>query len=214
MKIFSTFICFLILGCSSQKVPQNHISAGYQIDEKLLEEIQFNSTAARSPASFAATKITSAKRVYFKTLYQQYLAFTKLSDRPSQIKHCPAFHMDFLETSEFSELISARKTQQKVVAIEKELRELCDKAVSANYYRFENLVNYHVGKKSFHQDPRSIFSLLKISVFENMFELKLHHGVALSHPHLLELTKTFWFSSYLDHHRVNRSALSLRDGGR
>lgn len=208
MKILSSLFCLFIVSCSSSKVLENQVN--YQIDEKLLEEIQGQMRKNRTPASLTEELTPSTKRVYFKTLYEQYLTYTKISHAPRNIKYCPAFHLDFLEAQETIGVLPSNKDEARVARIEKELGELCDKGVSANYYRFENLVSYHTSKKAFHQNPMSIFSLLKIPVFQNMYELKTTHGVAANHPRLVELTGTYWFTSYLEKIKVSETSLVRR----
>ncbi|HLT22902.1 MAG TPA: hypothetical protein VKZ84_05650 [Bacteriovoracaceae bacterium] len=208
MKIISSLFLMFIVGCSSQKVLQNHVS--YQVDEDLLRNIQTKGSWSRTPASAVDVEKLSAKRVYFKTLFEQYLTFSELSQTTKKIDHCPAFHSDFLEARPLEGVISQRRSDHIIASMEQELVELCDRGVSANYYRFENLVNYHVHKRSFHQDPTSIFSLLKIPVFQNMYEFKTSHGLVVRHPQLMELTRTYWFSSYLDQYKVNETALVRR----
>lgn len=204
MKIFSSLFLMLIVGCSSQKVLQNHVS--YQVDKDLLQKIQAQGNWSRTPASSVMEmENLSTKRVYFKTLFEQYLTFTS-----NKIEHCPAFHLDFLEARPLEGFVAHKRADQIVASMEEELLELCEKGVSSNYYRFENLVNYHVKKRSFHQDPTSIFSLLKIPVFQNMYELKTSHGVVINHPQLMELTHTYWFATYLDQYKISETALVRR----
>lgn len=208
MKIFSSLFCLVIVSCSSAKVLEN--PGRYQIDRKLVEEVQLQVEVRRAPAALAKEVHPSTKRVYFKTLYQQYLTYSQLSQLPRQIKHCPAFHSDFLETQAITTSITLRVAKKEISFLQRELSELCDKGVSAQYYRFENLVNYHVNKKSFHQDPMSIFSLLKIPVFHHMYELKTTYGIAAEFPQLVQLTQTYWFASYLEHYKIKETSLVRR----
>lgn len=207
MKFFSLLICFSIIGCSSQKVLEKRPQ--YAIDEGLLHKLQEESFRMRTPASVNLTEV-SPKRVYFQTLYQQYLAFTKLSQTPRTITHCPAFHTDFIEAQEVEVMVTSHKAQARALETQKELIELCDKGVTANYYKFENLVQYHAHKKAFHQNPASIFSLLKIPVFQNMYELKLTHGLMVSHTPIMDLTKAHWFTSYLEEFKMEETMIVKR----
>lgn len=209
MRIWSSLFCFIIVSCSSLKVPQNRPQ--YAIDESLLQEVQKKSGLTRTPASVSLMESgLSTKRIYFKTLYEQYLTYTQLSQVPSQIHHCPAFHNDFIETQSPKVVSNSARAHHKITQIEKELTELCDKGVTANYYKFENLIQYHVNKKSFHQNPASIFSLLKIPIFENMYELKSSHGLMVFHPELIEISKTHWFTSYLSEFKMEETMIVQR----
>lgn len=207
MKVLSTIFCLLIVGCSSQKVLQNQ--AHFQVDEALLQKLQAETLLVRAPASLE-DKAYSPRRIYFKSLYEQYLTYTKLAQAPESIEHCPAFHQDFLEAKRMDGPMVSRHLKQKIKETEAELTQLCDKGVSANYYKFENLITYHVNKKAFHQNPASIFSLLKIPVFQNMYELKTTYGIETNHPQLIQITSVNWFSLYLDHHKIREMSLVRR----
>lgn len=210
MKVLSTLFCLFIVSCSSQKVLQNQ--AYLEVDEGLLQKLQSEALLVRSPASLKALedKEYSPRRIYFKALYEQYLTYTQLAQTPEAIEHCPAFHQDFLEAKRMDGPLISRHLKQKVRETEAELVELCEKGVSANYYKFENLITYHVKKKAFHQNPASIFSLLKIPVFQNMYELKTAYGVDINHSQLIEVTSVNWFTSYLDHHKIRETSLVRR----
>lgn len=207
MKVLSTLFCLFIVSCSSPKVLQKQ--ARFQVDEDLLQKLQSQAQLVRVPASLEDSEY-SPRRIYFKALYEQYLTYSKLAQTSDAIEHCPAFHQDFLEAKRMDRPVISRHLKQKVKETEAELAELCDKGVSANYYKFENLITYHVKKKSFHQNPASIFSLLKIPVFQNMYELKTNYGIEIEHPQLIQVTSVNWFTSYLNHHKMRETSLVRR----
>lgn len=211
MKIFSSLFLLFITACSSTKPLEHH--AQISIDENLLLQIQKEKNWGRAPASvnLVEEKI-SPKRVYFRTLYGQYLTFQKLAGAHPAITSCPAFHQDFIAVKPMQlETTSHVSASVRIHETEQEIHELCDKGASSNYYKFENLVTYHTSNEKFHLTPKSFFALIKIPVFGNMYELKMKSNIQPSTSEVTSLSRTQWFSVYLEKHKRDDKIISLRN---
>ncbi len=211
MKIFSSLFLLVITACSSTK-PLEH-QAQINIDENLLLQIQKERSWGRAPASvnLVEEKI-SPKRVYFRALYGQYLTFLKLTGTDSAAQSCPAFHQDFIAVRPMElEVASHISASGRLHETEQEIRELCEKGASSNYYKFENLVTYHTSNEKFHLTPKSFFALIKIPVFGNMYELKMKNNVQPAPSELTTLSRTQWFSTYLEKQKRDDKMISLRN---
>lgn len=212
MKIFSVLFLIIISGCSTNR-PFQVTATTVEVDENLLQEIQQQSRRGRVPASINTSEPQiTAKRVYFRSLYGQFLTYQKLSGKTTGPEHCPAFHHDFISMTPQTEMMNTKiATTHGLVETEKEIKELCEKGISANYYRFENLVTYHTNKEAFHLTPKSFFALMKIPVFKNMYELRVKNNIQSTPTELTNLTRTHWFSAYLERQQKDEKVISLRN---
>lgn len=211
MKIFSSLFLLIITACSTTK-PLEH-QAQVSIDENLLLQIQKEKSWGRAPASvnLVEEKI-SPKRVYFRTLFGQFLTFQKLAGTQVMLASCPAFHQDFIATKPTElEAMTRISASDRMHETEQEVRELCDKGASSNYYKFENLVTYHRDNEKFHLTPKSFFALMKIPVFANMYELKMKSNIQSAPSELTTLSRTQWFSVYLERQKRDDKVISLRN---
>lgn len=190
----------------------------------LLQKVQM--TSSRAPASLD-DELTqkSPRRVYFSALYHQYLTLGQHLGKKTDIKSCPQFHHDKLETDSsllpkvsftqstdvdsegkdyfpelaFNKDFSLRDYHKTVKA---EIQILCEDGDSDNYYKFDNLVTHYSTKKSFHQDPKAMASVLKIPVFANFYLVKMLEipGLQYTSPEekrFIQLTQTHWFENYV-----------------
>lgn len=190
----------------------------------LLQKVQM--TSSRAPASLEdELSQKSPRRVYFSALYHQYLTLGKHLGKKTDIKSCPQFHHDKLETDS-SLLPKVTFTQSTDVdaegkdyfpelafnkdfslrdyhkTVKTEIEILCEDGDSDNYYKFDNLVTHYSHKKSFHQDPKAMASVLKIPVFANFYLVKMLEipGLKLTSPEekrFILLTQTHWFENYV-----------------
>ncbi len=149
----------------------------------LLQKVQM--MGSRMPASMSVEDVEemSPRRVYFSTLYHQYLTLGKHLGKKSEMRFCPQFHHDKVQTDAsmipkvsfypanhvdsegkdyFPELAFNRTFSLKDYhqVIEGELATLCEEGVSDNYYKFDNLVTHYAHKASFHQDPKAMAAVL------------------------------------------------------
>lgn len=190
----------------------------------LLQKVQMISS--RAPASLEdELSQKSSRRVYFSALYHQYLTIGKHLNKKTDIKSCPQFHHDKRETDSslvpkvtfkastdvnsegkdyfpelaFNKDFSLRDYHKMVKA---EIEILCEDGDSDNYYKFDNLVTHYSHKKSFHQDPKAMASVLKIPVFANFYLVKMLEipGMKFTSPEekrFILLTQTHWFENYV-----------------
>lgn len=200
----------------------------------LLKKVQNNTN--RAPASFDEESLSekSPRRVYFSALYHQYLTLGHFLGKTTEIKSCPQFHHDKIETDSslvpkvslyqsknvddegkdfFPELAFGKDYQLSDyhVVIKGELSELCETGISDNFYKFDNLITHYAHKKSFHQDPTAMSAVLKIPVFANFYLVKMLEvpGINLTSPEekrFIRLTRTHWFESYVtEAHQMRNS---------
>jgi hypothetical protein len=213
------------IGCAHQSTPENYVALPFA--SELLENIQ--KTTGRMPASveFEVSEEKSPRRVYFSSLYHQYLTLGQLLKVDSTIESCPAFHHDKIETDGFRtpEISKSKVTQvpndEKAFfpelafskrfslkdhhqTIREELNILCDEGLSDNYYKFDNLVTHYANKKSFHMKPEAMESVLKIPVFANYYLVKMLQkqeiGFQFNNPdekRFIKMTNTNWFETYV-----------------
>jgi hypothetical protein len=190
----------------------------------LVQKVQLSSN--RAPASVKdELSQKSPRRVYFSALYHQYLTLGKHLSKKTDIKSCPQFHHDKLETDSsllprvsftpssdvdsegkdffpelaFNEDFSLRDYHKTVKA---EIETLCEDGESDNYYKFDNLVTHYSTKQSFHQDTKAMASVLKIPVFANFYLVKMLEipGLKFTSPEekrFIKLTQTHWFENYV-----------------
>lgn len=207
----------------------SHLNEGPKVVQfpyaaELLQKVQMG--AARTPASLDVELIRkSPRRVYFSALYHQYLTFGQYLNKKTEIKSCPQFHHDKVETdvslvpkvslypstdvepdgrNYFPELVFDKnfslRDYHKV--IKSEIVVLCEQGDSDNFYKFDNLITHYSHKKSFHQDPKAMGSVLKIPVFANFYLVKMLEipGLKLTAPsekEFIQLTQTEWFENYV-----------------
>lgn len=217
-------LSFLLVGCSH--VPKHEKVVQFPYAAELVEKIQLSS--GRTPASveLSVEEDKSTRRVYFSSLYHQYLALGTQVEEKTEIAFCPQFHHDKVDADRyaipalslyrpahvlkegkafFPELaFSGGVTLKDYLAdLRSEIEVLCEEGVSDNFYKFDNLVTHYAHDKSFHRKPKAMESVLKIPVFANFYLIKMmstQHGVAFIHPEeakFIELTQTFWFRDYV-----------------
>lgn len=222
MKKSAILALFLMIGCSHV---ETHKTVNFPFAPELLEKIQKN---ARMPASFTTEEVEgkSARRVYFSALYHQYLTMGQHLEKSREIKSCPAFHHDKVETDasvvpRFSLYKSHKVTSDEreffpetafnrdfsledhYAEMETEVSILCEDGVSDNYYKFDNLITHYAGQATFHSRPDSMKSVLKIPVFANYYLLQMFqapHQMGIAHPEekrVIEMTRTHWFEKYV-----------------
>jgi hypothetical protein len=192
---------------------------------ELLQKVQRDIN--RAPASMDLDDLSdkSPRRVYFSALYHQYLTLGQHLGKMSDVNSCPQFHHDKIETDSglvpkvslyqtsnidetgkdfFPELAFnnefSLRDYHKV--LKKELKVLCEDGVSDNFYKFDNLVTHYAHKKSFHQNPNAMVSVLKIPVFANFYLVKMLETPGLNIPsaeekRFIKLTNTQWFENYV-----------------
>ena len=224
-----------LIGCAHIAPTEKYVSLPFAAE--LLENIQ--KSTGRQPASieFEVTEEKSARRVYFSSLYHQYLTLGQLLKVDSSIASCPAFHHDKVETDSVTTPEISKTKISKISASEKpyfpelafnkkfslkdhhesirvELDVLCDEGISDNYYKFDNLVTHYANKKSFHLKPEAMASVLKIPVFANYYLVKMLQkqeiGFQFHHPdekRFIKMTNTTWFETYVSEASKYRNSL-------
>lgn len=192
---------------------------------ELLQKVQ--TKVSRMPASMEMEDLneTSPRRIYFSALYQQYLTLGQHLGKTADMKFCPQFHHDKIQTD--SSLVPKVSLYQSThidsdgkdyfpelafnqdfslrdyhLVIKSELETLCEEGVSDNFYKFDNLVTHYSHKKSFHQNPKAMASVLKIPVFANFYLVKMlaTPGMNFTSPEekqFIRLTQTHWFENYV-----------------
>jgi hypothetical protein len=206
---------------------------------ELLATIQ-ERNSNRLPASIEleAREDKSTRRIYFSSLYYQYLTFGSYLEKTRDLNYCPQFHHDKLEVEGwqvpevsayrathiqpegkdfFPELVfhqdfSIRDYHEQ---IRDEIVTLCEEGLSDNFYKFDNLVTHHAPRSSFHFQPEAMKSLLKIPIFANFYLIKMmeksqHHSGHRDEKLFIEVTRTHWFDSYISTASKKRSHF-LRD---
>lgn len=202
-------------------------TAQFPYAPELLQSVQ-TANVARKPASLKAENLDekSPGRVYFSSLYYQYLTLSQYLHSDSKIESCPAFHHDKIETEErqvskvtlykashidlagknyFPELAFNKQfsLSDHFEGLHQELATLCEEGISDNYYKFDNLVTYYADKKDFHTRPGAMAAVLKIPVFANYYLVKMldaRNGVIENHPEetrFIRMTQTHWFGHYV-----------------
>ncbi len=215
----------IMISCAHRPVEDKVVQFPYAAD--LLKTIQGN--VSRAPASIEVEKEEegkSARRVYFSSLYHQYITLGEHLGKGSEIQSCPQFHHDKIEAEKyivpklsftpktnvdesgkefFPELAFNKKFSLKDyhAGIKAEIETLCEEGLSDNFYKFDNLVTHYSHKKSFHKKPSAMEAVLKIPVFANFYLLKMLHPqgtVSFSHPEekkFIQMTQTQWFDHYV-----------------
>lgn len=238
MKSIALFSALFLVGCS-HVVSNPKVVMDLPFAPELVEEMQKN--AGRTPASMEVEMAgKSPRRVYFTALYHQYLTLANHLGDEANLASCPQFHHDKVETDSvaipqmsifknlkvetsdkgfFPELAFSKKFSLKdhQVAIREEIAVLCEEGVSDNYYKFDNLITHYAGKKSFHSQPDSMKSVLKIPVFANYYLLKMlqsPHNLSYVHPEekkVITMTRTHWFERYVNEaHRMRHNLIKNR----
>lgn len=213
----------LVVGCAHFDESEKTVQFPYAAE--LLEKVQM--TASRMPASLNVEDLSekSPRRVYFSALYHQYLTLGHYLGKRSDVQFCPQFHHDKVETDSglvpkvsmyqsshvdeegkdyFPELAFNKdfSLRQYHKVIKGEIETLCEEGVSDNFFKFDNLVTHYAHKKSFHQDPKAMASVLKIPVFANFYLVKMLEipGINFTsseEKRFIKLTNTHWFESYV-----------------
>jgi hypothetical protein len=194
---------------------------------ELLASIQ-TASISRAPASepLEAKEDKSSRRVYFSTLYHQFVTLGVHLKTDATLQSCPQFHHDRVEIDSypvptvtqvnsgsiqeegrafFPELVFQNK---KTLAtyhsdLRHEVETLCEEGLSDNFYKFDNLVTHYADKKSFHLRPQAMESVLKIPIFANFYLLKMmesKHELNFSYPEeklFIKMTRTHWFENYV-----------------
>lgn len=223
MKRFEvSLLIFFITGCSHSQKLDTVVRFPYA--EELLQKVQ------RSPSRFPSSveksqPQKSPRRVYFHTLYHQYLTLSRFLENGREVEFCPQFHHDKIEAD--SSLVS-RVSLYKMSNVQGEVRNyfpelafggefsledyhqlmrseinvLCEDGISDNFFKFDNLITHHSGKTSFHTNSRAMISLLNIPVFANFYLLKMlespdSHPPSRENRRFIGLTKTYWFENYV-----------------
>jgi hypothetical protein len=201
---------------------------------ELLQKVQMKT--GRVPASITIEELSekSPRRVYFSALYHQYLTLGQHLGKKADMQFCPQFHHDKIETDSglvpkvslyhssnvdaegkdfFPELAFNKEFSLRDYhsVIKEELVVLCEDGVSDNFYKFDNLVTHYAHKKSFHQDPKAMASVLKIPVFANFYLVKMLEipGFDITSPEekrFIKLTNTHWFENYVSEASRMRSS--------
>lgn len=224
-KVLLTVCSLSLLSCAH--VPDQNEVVKLPYAPELLKTVQ-NGTVARAPAEMKVEQVEekSARRIYFSSLYFQYLTIAEYLHSAQKIESCPAFHHDKIETDErkvpkvalynaknidpagknyFPELAfnGGLSLEDHHTNIHQELLTLCEEGVSDNYYKFDNLVTYYADKKDFHTRPGAMAAVLKIPVFANYYLVKMldtRSGVADVQPEetrFIRMTQTHWFGQYV-----------------
>lgn len=223
------FISTFAVSCAHFERPAQSVQFPYAAE--LLQKIQ--GQVSRMPASLSVEDVSevSPRRIYFSALYHQYLTLGKHLGNTSEVKFCPQFHHDKIQTDSsivpkfslfpsthvenegrhyFPELAFNNEfsLQDYHLMIREEIQTLCEEGVSDNFYKFDNLVTHYSHKQSFHQNPTAMTSVLKIPVFANFYLVKMLEtpGLNLTSPEerrFIELTQTHWFENYVaEAHRM------------
>ena len=195
MKNIGLGLCSVLFVSCAHFDEAKNVVVQFPYAADLVQKVQLSSN--RAPASVKdELSQKSPRRVYFSALYYQYLTLGKHLSKKTDIKSCPQFHHDKLETDSsllprvsftpstdvdsegkdffpelaFNEDFSLRDYHKTVKA---EIETLCEDGESDNYYKFDNLVTHYSTKQSFHQDTKAMASVLKIPVFANFYLVKM-----------------------------------------
>lgn len=223
-KIVLPLTALLLAACSHVSHETKVVSFPYA--SELVEKIQREAVRAPASMEMEAREEKSPRRVYFSSLYYQYLTLGSYYQHNSEIASCPQFHHDKIETDEytvpklslykpsniveegkdfFPELAFSGKHSMKKYYqdMKEELLTLCEEGVSDNFFKFDNLVTHYAGKRDFHSQPKAMEAVLKIPVFANFYLVKMmsaHSGVSIVHPEetrFIQMTQTHWFERYV-----------------
>lgn len=223
-KLSLVILSVLSVSCAHFNDAPKTVQFPYATD--LVQKVQM--TASRAPASaleFEELSEKSPRRVYFSALYHQYITLGNHLGKTSDVKFCPQFHHDKIETDSGIvpkvTLISSKNVDENGKeyfpelafnknfslrdyhsVIKEEIDVLCEDGVSDNFYKFDNLITHYADKQSFHQNPTAMASVLKIPVFANFYLVKMLEipGLNLPSPEekrFIRLTKTHWFENYV-----------------
>ncbi|MCM2348446.1 MAG: hypothetical protein NDI69_00405 [Bacteriovoracaceae bacterium] len=215
------FVSIIFVGCAHFTETPKVVQFPYAAD--LLLKVQ--KEVSRMPASIGSENLAeiSPRRIYFSALYHQYLTLGKHLDKKADINFCPQFHHDKIQTDSglipqvslyrpkhvdsegrnyFPELAFNKdfSLQDYHLVIKSELDTLCEDGVSDNFYKFDNLVTHYAHKRSFHQNPTAMTSVLKIPVFANFYLVKMLETPGLpglEEKRFIKLTQTHWFENYV-----------------
>lgn len=200
---------------------------------ELVAKIQ--KTTTRAPASLETSDMEgkSTRRVYFTALYHQYLTMGQHLNKENDVKFCPQFHHDKVETDAtiipkvslyhsgeingsekkyFPEMVFNRdfSLADYHAELKVEIGTLCEEGISDNYFKFDNLVTHYAHNRSFHSHPDAMKSVLKIPVFANYYLLKMlqaPHEMSFVHPEekkIITMTQTQWFETYVNEAQIIR----------
>lgn len=216
-------IILLLASCSH--IGEAPKTVHFPYASELLEKVQKN--ASRMPASLTEDDLSpkSPRRVYFSALYHQYLTLGQHLGKKGDIKFCPQFHHDKIETDAglvpkvslyrsesvedagrnyFPELAFSKKFSLRDYhkVIKTELQTLCDDGVSDNFFKFDNLITHYSDRTAFHQNPKAMESVLKIPVFANFYLVKMlqvpgTHQESPEEKRFIRISKTHWFENYV-----------------
>ena len=129
-------------------------------------------------------------------------------------------HIEMIQFNPYSK--STYQKLQKTTS--EELKELCENGFSNDYFKFENLMTFFSKEKTFHQNPSSLYQLMKISLYRNHFYLMnfmLDHNKNDAEEALINdrkdfiiLSQTQWFSdfAYSFFHHLQKNKLSFSSG--
>jgi hypothetical protein len=233
---------YILVSCSHSKDRSRQVHLPFA--EELLSKVQKNN--GRSPAAFnPGIELTekSVRRIYFSSLYQQFITLGLLLNRAPDIYFCPQFHHDKMEKDTrsisgmsffrpvkvghdglpfFPELAFNQDFSMNDYhdSLKEEVEILCEEGVSDNFYKFDNLVTHYSHRSSFHLNPSAMNSVLKIPVFANFYLLKMLEvpGLVLTAPEekiLFQLTRTHWFESYvLEASRIRNNIIKNKTVGK
>lgn len=233
-KIVFVLMSSILVSCA-HKAPETSQVVHFPYAADLLKDIQ--KQTSRAPASIEAVdeEGKSVRRVYFTTLYHQYLTLGSHLKKESSVESCPQFHHDKIETETFNlpKLSSVSKghvdsegrdffpelafnknfsLKDYHANLKTEIEVLCEEGLSDNFYKFDNLVTHYSHKKSFHRNPTAMESVLKIPVFANFYLLKMlqnRHEMSFTHPEekkFINLTQTKWFDQYVSEASMRRNS--------
>lgn len=222
-------VSVLMVGCAQVKVEAPK-TVQFPYAPELLEKIQKESVH-RGPASVEESEKSeksekSNRRVYFTSLYHQFLTLGDYLGKDRSIESCPAFHHDKVETDavsvpkvsfykqgsveeegkDFFPELAFTKTfslRDYHAEMKREIDDLCETGISDNFYKFDNLVTHYADNKAFHSNKKAMASVLKIPVFANFYLVKMvmgERGNLSTHPEeqrFIQLSHTEWFQDYV-----------------
>jgi|GEM_PF-4711307 len=193
MKKIIPFILFFFVSCAHKNVS---LAYNYHFNEELLKKSQESS--GRSPAALSNESIG---QIYFKSLYFQTQRLALILGEKFELNHCPQFHQDLISIKQTIPINSeSRKIDQVMkIALEKskkEISRICETSESLQYFKVENLYQYHRNHASFHQTPGSFHALMKIPVFTNYYLAP--KDMSEVEYRLFSATQTAWFKNYVD----------------
>lgn len=222
---FWILLTFSLIGCAHHAEKPKVVHFPYA--GELLKNIQVNSTD-RAPASVSwdEKEVKSTRRVYFSSLYHQYMTLGTHLGKGSDIEFCPQFHHDKVEADSFNVPKISLYGKKHIEAdgkeyfpelafnknfslkdyhgmIKEELAVLCEDGSSDNFYKFDNLVTHYANKNDFHMKPTAMESVLKIPIFANFYLIKMiksQSEVSFTHPEekqFIKMTRTHWFDNYV-----------------